>query len=98
MGRLMALSLLPKENDLLFWKILQELKKKLSFSNEEIKELNVKMDPQFTTWDRSKDIPKVIEFTDIEVKIITDALKALDSQKKITEEHLPLCMAFGLIE
>jgi len=98
MGRILALTVLPKESDLVLWKVIQGLKKKLSLSEEEIKEVNLNVTPDMTTWDRAKEQPKEIEFTDFECKMITDGLELLNKNKKITEQYLPLCIAFGLYE
>lgn len=98
LGRIMALTVLPKETNLVLWKIINGLKAKLSFTEDEIKEYELTFEGVSTKWNRATDKGKEIEFTEAEENLIKEGLGNLDKEKKITEQHIPLCIAFGLME
>jgi len=98
LGRIMALTVLPKETNLVLWKIINGLKTKLSFTEEEIKEYELVFEGTSTKWNRVLDKGKDIEFTEAEENLIKEGLNNLDKEKRITEQHIPLCIAFGLME
>lgn len=86
--RLITLSILPKEGDFATLRVLQSLKMALSFTEDELNTFGITSDPetQQTHWevDEDTEIPIGEKATDI----IVEALKKLDSQKKLPEEAM----------
>ena len=91
--RLVILSILPIENDITTLRILQELKKNLSFNEEEHRQLEFKQDGDKVTWNEV-DIKKDVEIGETAENIIRNAFRDLNNKKKLREEHIPLYEAF----
>jgi len=94
--RLVLLNILPKEGNFLTLKIVRKLRENLSFNEEEIKALNIKVDPEKgnATWDASKDPNKEVEIGREANKVIVEALEKLDKDEKLTQEHFTLFEKF----
>jgi len=98
--RLILMQLLNKEDSIIHVKIMHDFRQKVSFSNEELQELNFQTDEQtgavrwnFQEKDKSFEIGKVVR------KLIKRNLKELDDEKKITTDHITLWEKFvGKIE
>jgi len=93
MERLVLLSILPKEGDFTNLKIIRKLRESLSFSEEENKKLNFKQGAGgIINWDANfeKDIHTGEKANDV----IVEALKALNDQKKLTNDHYSLYEKF----
>ena len=91
--RLLILSVLPNEGNILTIRILRDLKNALSFTEEEIKEHGIKEAAEgFTTWNApySKDIAIGEKATDI----IKDVLKAKSDSRKLSIEMIDLYERF----
>ena len=91
--RLVILSILPIENDITTLRVLQELKKSLSFSEEEHKQLEFKQEEDRVVWNEVE-IKKDIEIGDTAGNIIRSAFRDLNNKKKLREEHIPLYEKF----
>ena len=94
--RLVIGTLLPKETNFTTWKIVNDLKNDIALTESELKTLNMKPNPEgegiIANWG---DVPeKEIVFGEVAEKMIVDALKALDSQNKLLEEHLTVYQKF----
>ena len=94
--RLVIGTLLPKETNFTTWKIVNDLKNDIALTEAELKTLNMKPNPEgegiIANWG---DVPeKEIVFGEVAEKMIVDALKALDSQNKLLEEHLTVYQKF----
>ena len=94
--RILIFTVLPKEGTLLTMKSLKALKDKTVFSEEEIKEFELRIEDSQYFWNPSKDIPKEFEITEGETELIVEGLKDLDKQGKITEQYLTLCELFDV--
>lgn len=94
--RLVLLNILPKEGNFITLKIIRKLQENLSFSEKEIKELKITLDPEKgnASWDASKDESKDIEIGEEAKKIIAGALEKLDKDEKLTQEHFTLFEKF----
>jgi len=94
--RLVVLSVLPAEGDYITLKILRELRESLSFSEEEVKLMNIKNDGATTTWDTKAEPPegKEVNIGDVAKKIISDALAKLDREKKLKDIQLGIYEKF----
>jgi len=93
-GRLLIINLLPKEGNILQLRMIRNLVERVGLSAEDITEFGVRQEGQQIVWNPKGAIAKEFEFRDAEVKIIADALKALDSQSKLTADMIPLYDAF----
>ena len=90
--RIQLQGLLPNEGDIITLRIVNDLKKELSFSEEEIKSGEIMSDPETNQvrWNPEKDTNKNVKLGDAALGLITDALKKLDKEKKLTAAHIPL--------
>ena len=94
--RILIFSVLPQEGNLLTMKSLKGLKDKIVFTEEEVKEYEIRMDEGNYRWNPKKDSYKTFEITEGEEQLITTGLKILDSEGKLTEQHLSLCDKFPI--
>ncbi len=95
MERLTLLGLLPKEGNFTTLKIVRELRESLSFDDKENKELDFKfLDSGGVSWNDRKAKEKEFKFNDTASGIITDALKELDKEKKLRDEHFTIYEKF----
>jgi len=89
--------LLPKEASFAQWKIYNDLKNQLSFTDEE--SIALELQPAENGGVKGKwfAIPeKEITFGEIAEKYIMETLKDLDSKGKLLSEHIPLYEKFVL--
>ena len=98
--RLVVMSLLPKQESFLTLVIIRDLQKELAATEEEIKLAGVVNLPtggvSATDWLAVPE--KEIVFGDIAKGLIVDALKKLDEEKKITNDHFTVYQKFMLVE
>lgn len=92
--RLILLNILPKEGDFTSIKIVRQLREDLSFNEEEHKALDFQQEELNIKWNQAADIPKEIEIGERATDLITETLKKLSSDKKLTEQHLSLYEKF----
>lgn len=91
--RIVLLSLLPAEGDLSTVRIVHDLKQDLSFSEEEHKALQIKVEGDKITWGGGDGV-KEISIGPRAHTLIAETLENLDGEKKITEDHLGLWEKF----
>jgi hypothetical protein len=96
--RVILLQLMPKEADYITYKIVENLKHEFGFSDKEIEEYEIKPNQGQIVWNPEKVELKEIEIGKTAEKIITDALKNLDKEKKITGDTISLYERFVLKE
>jgi hypothetical protein len=95
--RLVLINILPKEGDFRTLKTLRLLREALSFTDPEQKSLNFVSKDGMINWDeQEKDKPMVreIEISGSVMVLISETLKTLDKQKKLTEESFSLYEMF----
>jgi len=88
--RLLLLTVLPREGNIVTLRIIRKLRESLSFSEEEHARLGLVEKDNQVSW--RTDVPQESEI-DIgakATKIVENTLQDLDKQKKLTEEFLPL--------
>lgn len=87
--RLIALSLLPNEGNILYLRARQELNGKLNFSLEEIEKYGIKQEGEQILW---QDVPDEfeIDITPAEKQLIAQALREKDEAEKLNEESISL--------
>jgi hypothetical protein len=94
--RLTLLDVLPKEGNYLTLKIVRQLRESLSFSEEELKNLQFTATENQINWDVKADIGREIPVGEKAEEIITESLKALDAQGKLNEQTVGLFERFCL--
>jgi len=98
-GRLLLLEALAGvRGNLAELRILRELKEDLGFSEEEHKELELRLVGDMMRWNPAKAKDKEIEVGDVARDIIVRRLKELNEQKVLTEAHLFVIEKFPEVE
>ena len=93
LDRLMVMNVLPAENDFTTIKLLRNLKDAIGFNEEESKALNFRHQNMgdgktSTLWNQGVVADKEYDLGERTVSIITEQLKKLNEQKKLTESHI----------
>ena len=98
--RVVAMSLLPKEGSFITLKIIRDLQMELAPSEEEAKIAGLENLPnggiKADNW--LLVVEKEIVFGDIAKGIIVDALKKLDEEEKLVNDHFTVYQKFMLVE
>ena len=92
--RLVLLNILPKEGDFTTIKLLRKLRENLSFDEDEHKKLNFVQDGDQVRWNQAELSDKRIQIGEKQSDLIHDALKKLNDEKKLTDEHFSLYEKF----
>jgi len=92
--RLILLGVLPKEGDFTTLKIIRDLQEGLSFTEKEHKEYKFVQEGTNINWDSKADAGVEIKIGGKAKDIITDALKKMSEQKKLTLGHMELYEMF----
>ena len=92
--RLVLLSVLPPEGDFITLKVVRKLKEDLSFTEAEIEQYKFVQNDANVTWDNSVEQSKPIAIGTKAKEVIGDALKKLDKDKKLREEHISIYEKF----
>ena len=92
--RLVLLSILPKEGNFVTLKLVRKLRENLSFDEAEIKELNFAQDGDQVKWNEKANITKRVNIGEMMNVLIYEALKKLDDEKKLREDHFSLYEKF----
>ena len=90
--RLLITQLYPKESNLVEQTIVRDISRKIEISQKEQEEIGLKAVQQGFTWDQEKEKVEQVELSDIELSLLKDRVNALDSEKKITQQILELCL------
>jgi len=90
MERFLVLQLLPKENNFATLKIVRLLQERLSPSEDEFKEFEVKQEGEKITWNIKGNEEREIEIGAKAHDMICDALKDLDKDKKLALSHISI--------
>lgn len=86
--RFVLLGILPPEGNFVTLRVIRELQKNLSFSEEEIKDYSIKIgfDKGTSTakWDVVKgNVAKEVKIGEMATQLIVDQLKKLDKEKRL---------------
>ena len=92
--RLVLISVLPQEGDFTTLKIVRELRESLSFTEEEHKTYEFKQEGNFVIWNKEKDVAKEVKIGEKANDVIVEALKKLNEEKKLRDEHFNLYEKF----
>ncbi len=90
--RVLLSGILPTEGDFRTMKTIMQLRNDLFLGEDEVKEVSFEQNGSQITWKKEKDTD--ISIGDLAKEVIVDALKNLDSQKKITADHVELWEMF----
>ena len=94
--RITMIGLLPKEENYLTYKMITDLKMKLSFSDDEYKKCGITVLPDGrVTWKNGK-ITKEIEIPDVIMVMVKAKLESIEKGKKINEDNVSLYERFIL--
>ena len=99
--RILIQGLLPQETNYVNFKVLNVLRSELSFSEDEIKNYNIKDNFDVTgkntiTWDDKEEVQKEVNVGEKAWEIIREALVKLDKDKKLTTQTVSLYEKFVL--
>jgi len=92
--RLTLLGILPKEGNFVTLKVLRSLKENLGLSEEELKKFEVTQDGERIAWNEKGNEEIEIEIGEKATDIIVEALKNLDKDKKLVEQHFSIYEKF----
>jgi len=95
MERLMVLSGIKQEGDIIFLRVRRDLTKKLALTEEEIKKYDMKIDPGgMSRW--KLDVPQETEIiiSDTEKSLIINFLTNLNKNHRLTNNHFSLYEKF----
>jgi hypothetical protein len=92
--RMIAVTVLPKESNYVTIRVIRTLISKLSVSAEETKEFAIAQNGDAVTWNQNGFVEKEIEMNEIEIGLIRQQLKDLDSKNKLVPETISLYEKF----
>ena len=92
--RFTVLGILPKESNFATLKIVRELQGVLAPSEAEFKEFEVKQEEGQIRWNKKGLEEREIKIGEKAADVIKEALKALDKEKKMLPQHVPLWEKF----
>jgi hypothetical protein len=90
LDRVLLLNALPKVGDITTVRIVRQLREELSFSEEEHAQLKFEQKPDFLGWNPDANVVKDITLGAKATAVIVDTLKALNTTKQLTSDHLEL--------
>jgi len=92
--RYLLLNALPEQGDFRTIKTIAALRDELFVSEQEVIDFKIVADGDRIIWDTTCEKPKVIDIGPIATTIIVDTLKAMDAEKKLTIDYVPLYEKF----
>ena len=92
--RLVLLGVIPGQGDLATLRILFELRMRIAFPEQESEALNLRIDGAEWKWNKDADQNRDIEIGPRGQRIIIDAFEALDKNKALTLQQLPVYERF----
>ena len=92
--RINLMGILPAETNYVTYKIVNDLKGNLSFSEDELKEYEMKFENDMVFFNPAKSKDKEIEIGEKATDIIIEALNKLDKENKINEHNISLYEKF----
>ena len=95
LDRLTLVSILPTTGRLQELVEVLDIVKLVKFNEEEKKSIGYKEVDGKVSWDPSKEVLKMYEFTFEHIKVIKDAINKLDEEGKITLNILDTCLKFS---
>ena len=84
--------LCPPESDILTQVIVADIRKKVAFSQAEIKKFGMTFPPGQIKWSIEKAKAVKISFTKVEIELLKTQILEMDKKKKITQQILTLVL------
>ena len=94
MERLIVQGLLPNEANFTNLKLIRVAREELSFNEEENKALNFKQEGEQVQWNPDANILEDVNLGEVATGMIVEALKKLNDEKKLQEQHFSLYEKF----
>ena len=91
--RLILLRVLPSEGNIITLRLVGDLKRNLSFTEEELKKCNIRTDGNKVEWD-DMIYKKEVKIGEKAFDLISEVFKQLNTQNKLTEQQVPLYERF----
>ena len=88
--RMALLSILPREKGIVTLRIVRQLREDLSFSEEEIRVLELREEEGRTLWRADKAEPKEVSVGEKATDVVVAALREADREERLVEAHIPL--------
>jgi hypothetical protein len=92
--RILLLSALPSEGNVLTLRLVRDLKDQLAFGEEDHEALQFKQEDGQIFWDVKKDYPKEVEMGPQTLTLISERLKLLSDRGQLTMPQLALYEKF----
>ena len=92
--RLVLAGLLPDQGDIVTLRLVTDLRSRLLFTEEEMKEAGIVQDGTAMRWEPGCDLMKDVKIGSATRGIIVSALKKLNDDKQLTANHIPLYERF----
>ena len=89
-NRISLISIMPAESNLIDRISIKEIKSKVNFNAEEIKQLGIKVDDKLISWDENP--TKAFTFTNAELHLLKRFVDDLDKKSKVSDNLLPICL------
>ncbi|MDD4026992.1 MAG: RNA-binding protein [Candidatus Shapirobacteria bacterium] len=90
--RLNLARLFPQEGGILTQLTVKDIAKKIEFSQEEIKDIELKQNGQMLRWNPKKEIEIDVEFSSAEMNFLKERVESLDKEQKVTQDMVDLCL------
>jgi len=95
--RITLLTVLPKEANFVTLQILRSLETRLSFTEKEIKDFEIKFNPRNASYawnEKGRDYETAVEFGEKTTAIVVGQLEELDKTEKLTAQHITVYEKF----
>jgi hypothetical protein len=92
--RLGLLSVLPKEGSFVTLRIVNDLRKSVGFTEDEIKEFELREAEGRVTWNAAAEVPRDIAIGEKATDVIVEALKNADRQQNLNASTFALYERF----
>ena len=92
--RINLLSVLPEKGNFATLRVVDDLRRKLAFTDEELTAFEMKIETDRVLWNKEKDTEVEMEFGEFAEKLIVDTLKELDKKEMLEAKHKSLYEKF----
>jgi len=92
--RMIAIGVLPREGNIVTLKIIRDLKTRLGISAQEYQDFGIVQDEEKFSWNQKGMVQREFDFADVEVDLIKNCLKKLDSENKLHQDMVSVYEKF----
>lgn len=85
---------MPQQGDIRTMTIVEDIRKKTALTQEEIKDIDFRVENNSYQWDPEKTKAVTVDFSDAEYDLIQERFQELDKEKAITPDILHLYRIF----